>query len=101
MLRIIFYTLLTLNLVRADYKFETKWFRVPLDHFGFQRNETFEIKYLENEDNWDQGGGPIFFYTGNEVSFANTVMFLVRSRCLYFFARFSKTFPNFVMNIDY
>ncbi|KAJ0182820.1 hypothetical protein K1T71_002189 [Dendrolimus kikuchii] len=40
--------------------------QVPLDHFGFQRNETFQIKYLVNEDNWDRGNGPIFFYTGNE-----------------------------------
>lgn len=55
--------------VFAEYKFETKWFNVPLDHFSYQRNETFKIKYLVNDESWDQGGGPIFFYTGNEVSF--------------------------------
>ncbi|KAM3960893.1 lysosomal Pro-X carboxypeptidase [Aphomia sociella] len=52
--------------VRSEYKYQTKWFRVPLDHFGYQRNETFKIKYLENEDYWDKASGPIFFYTGNE-----------------------------------
>ncbi|CAH0724480.1 unnamed protein product, partial [Brenthis ino] len=55
-----------LGLVKSEYKYETKWFRVPLDHFGFQRNETFEIRYLENNDYWDRERGPIFFYTGNE-----------------------------------
>ncbi|XP_072947792.1 lysosomal Pro-X carboxypeptidase-like [Epargyreus clarus] len=57
---------LFLGSVVAEYKYETKWFKVPLDHFGYQRNETFNIKYLVNDDNWDRGGGPIFFYTGNE-----------------------------------
>lgn len=60
--------LLTLVSVKADYKYDTKWFEVPLDHFGFQRNETFKIKYLVNDESWDRGSGPIFFYTGNEVS---------------------------------
>lgn len=72
MIQIIFYIIVSLCIVRAEYKYETKFFRVPLDHFGFQRNETFEIKYLENDDNWDRGGGPIFFYTGNEVSYQYT-----------------------------
>ena len=68
---------MTLSAVHAEYKFATKWFRVPLDHFGFQRNETFQIKYLENNDNWDQGSGPIFFYTGNEVSFEDIILFYI------------------------
>lgn len=58
---------LTVGVV-CKYKYETKLFKVPLDHFGYQRNETFNIRYLVNEEHWDQGGGPIFFYTGNEVS---------------------------------
>ncbi|KAH9635749.1 hypothetical protein HF086_013857 [Spodoptera exigua] len=66
MFQTILYIVVSIVIVQAEYKFETKWFRVPLDHFGFQRNETFEIKYLVNDDNWDQGSGPIFFYTGNE-----------------------------------
>ncbi|XP_052737993.1 lysosomal Pro-X carboxypeptidase [Bicyclus anynana] len=59
-------TLILLNVVKCKYVYETKLFQVPLDHFGYQRNETFNIRYLVNEDNWDRGGGPIFFYTGNE-----------------------------------
>lgn len=55
-----------ISLVSAEYKYETKKFRVPLDHFGFQRNETFEITYLVNDDYWLKESGPIFFYTGNE-----------------------------------
>ncbi|XP_075991247.1 lysosomal Pro-X carboxypeptidase [Anticarsia gemmatalis] len=62
----IIYLISLLVVVGAEYKYETKWFTVPLDHFGFQRNETFQIKYLVNESYWDQGSGPIFFYTGNE-----------------------------------
>ncbi|CAH0592110.1 unnamed protein product [Chrysodeixis includens] len=66
MKQIIFCVIVCLSSVIADYKYETKYFKVPLDHFGFQRNETFDIKYLVNDDNWDRGNGPIFFYTGNE-----------------------------------
>ncbi|XP_047531131.1 lysosomal Pro-X carboxypeptidase [Vanessa atalanta] len=55
-----------LGLASCEYKYQTKWFTVPLDHFGFQRNETFKIRYLENSEYWDDGHGPIFFYTGNE-----------------------------------
>ncbi|XP_041975547.1 lysosomal Pro-X carboxypeptidase [Aricia agestis] len=51
--------------VQGKYNYTTEWFEVPLDHFSFQRNETFKIKYLVNKEQWD-GGGPIFFYTGNE-----------------------------------
>lgn len=57
-----------LSIVNCEYHYETKTFEVPLDHFSYHRNETFHIKYLENEEYWDASGGPIFFYTGNEVS---------------------------------
>lgn len=76
MFQTILYTVVSLVIVQAEYKYETKWFRVPLDHFGFQRNETFEIKYLVNDENWDQGSGPIFFYTGNEVSQCTCIRYL-------------------------
>ncbi|XP_060808087.1 lysosomal Pro-X carboxypeptidase [Amyelois transitella] len=61
-------TILTiiLSFASSEYKYETKWFTVPLDHFSFQRNETFKIKYLVNDSYWDRNNGPIFFYTGNE-----------------------------------
>ncbi|XP_039760397.1 lysosomal Pro-X carboxypeptidase [Pararge aegeria] len=54
------------NLVNCEYQYETKLFKVPLDHFGYQRNESFNIRYLVNDSFWDIGSGPIFFYTGNE-----------------------------------
>ncbi|XP_053616973.1 lysosomal Pro-X carboxypeptidase isoform X2 [Plodia interpunctella] len=64
----IVYTVITfaLSFANSEYTYETKWFTVPLDHFSFQRNETFKIKYLVNDTYWDRSRGPIFFYTGNE-----------------------------------
>ncbi|XP_050680480.1 lysosomal Pro-X carboxypeptidase [Leptidea sinapis] len=76
---IMWWLILLLPAVICDYKYETKWFKVPLDHFGFHRNETFNIKYLVNDTYWDKGGGPIFFYTGNEGQievFANHTGFM-------------------------
>ncbi|XP_015110405.1 lysosomal Pro-X carboxypeptidase [Diachasma alloeum] len=50
----------------SDYKYVIKKFRVPVDHFSFAGNETFEIRYLVN-NTWQSGKNPpIFFYTGNE-----------------------------------
>ncbi|CAH2103008.1 unnamed protein product [Euphydryas editha] len=66
MSKLLFILVLTIGIVSGKYKYETKWFTVPLDHFSFQRNETFQIRYLVNSDYWDNGTGPIFFYTGNE-----------------------------------
>ncbi|XP_026756593.2 lysosomal Pro-X carboxypeptidase [Galleria mellonella] len=66
MWRALFLLVALLATAKSEYKYETLWFKVPLDHFGYQRNETFQIKYLVNEDYWDRGNGPIFFYTGNE-----------------------------------
>lgn len=66
--------------VNTHYLYQTKWFEVPLDHFGLGRKETFKIKYLENEDYWNKNEyGPIFFYTGNEgqiEAFANYTGFM-------------------------
>ncbi|KAL0851613.1 hypothetical protein ABMA28_007392 [Loxostege sticticalis] len=64
--KIFILTILVVALVKTEYKYETKYFEVPLDHFGYQRNERFQIKYLVNDDYWDMQNGPIFFYTGNE-----------------------------------
>nr|CAD7398982.1 unnamed protein product [Timema cristinae] len=48
------------------YKFKIKHITVPVDHFSFANNNTFQLKYLINDTYWKQDGGPIFFYTGNE-----------------------------------
>lgn len=62
----LFIFLTILNSVKSEYKYETKWINMPVDHFGFQNKDTFRMKYLQSEDFWDSGKGPIFFYTGNE-----------------------------------
>ncbi|KAH8282704.1 hypothetical protein KR054_009227, partial [Drosophila jambulina] len=50
------------------YQYEIKEFQVPLDHFSFLINATFNIRYLYNDSFVDKSNGrtPIFFYTGNE-----------------------------------
>ncbi|KAF7989870.1 hypothetical protein HCN44_008544 [Aphidius gifuensis] len=54
------------NINEPTYKYVIKKFQVPVDHFSFSLNDTFEIRYLIN-DTWQKGNNPpIFFYTGNE-----------------------------------
>ncbi|XP_064539391.1 lysosomal Pro-X carboxypeptidase [Drosophila montana] len=54
----------------AEQKFQyaIKEFSVPLDHFSFLSNESFNIRYLYNDSYVDKANtqSPIFFYTGNE-----------------------------------
>ncbi|XP_050520084.1 lysosomal Pro-X carboxypeptidase [Daktulosphaira vitifoliae] len=63
----IFLILIFKNYIEG-YLFETKYFSVPVDHFSFTQNDTFQMKYLINDSYWDSNNGPIFFYTGNEGS---------------------------------
>ncbi|XP_031570369.1 lysosomal Pro-X carboxypeptidase-like [Actinia tenebrosa] len=59
-------------------KYETKYYEQKLDHFNFEKNETFQQRYLVNRKQW-KTGGPIFFYTGNEGDitwFANNTGFM-------------------------
>ncbi|SPP82232.1 lysosomal Pro-X carboxypeptidase [Drosophila guanche] len=52
----------------VKFKYEIKEFQVPLDHFSFLSNATFNIRYLYNDSFVDKKNAhtPIFFYTGNE-----------------------------------
>ncbi|XKL62403.1 hypothetical protein PGB90_002236 [Kerria lacca] len=50
----------------CSYVYETKYIDVPLDHFSYNDNRTFSLKYLVNDSYWKIENGPIFFYTGNE-----------------------------------
>lgn len=51
----------------STYRYETAWYNQTLDHFTFTTDAKFRQKYLYNDTWWDkEGGGPIFFYTGNE-----------------------------------
>lgn len=41
-------------------------FTLQIDHFGFLEDGVFKQRYLVADKHWQQPGGPIFFYTGNE-----------------------------------
>ncbi|EDV27532.1 uncharacterized protein TRIADDRAFT_21030 [Trichoplax adhaerens] len=51
---------------QAAVKYKTKYFDQIIDHFDWKSNATYRQRYLMNDDHWDKGTGPIFFYTGNE-----------------------------------
>ncbi|XP_020490553.2 lysosomal Pro-X carboxypeptidase [Labrus bergylta] len=46
--------------------YETFYFDQKIDHFGFLEDGTFKQRYLVAAKHWQQPGGPILFYTGNE-----------------------------------
>lgn len=39
---------------------------LQIDHFGFLEDGTFKQRYLLSDKHWQQPGGPVLFYTGNE-----------------------------------
>ncbi|XP_064880227.1 lysosomal Pro-X carboxypeptidase isoform X2 [Oncorhynchus nerka] len=55
-----------LNAQDTVINYETCYFDQKIDHFGFLEDGTFKQRYLVNNEHWDQKGGPILFYTGNE-----------------------------------
>ncbi|XP_037030345.1 lysosomal Pro-X carboxypeptidase isoform X2 [Bradysia coprophila] len=61
----VFLLLAVISLSNA-YKYDIKTFSVPLDHFSFASNKTFEIRYLINNTYTKDSKSPILFYTGNE-----------------------------------
>jgi len=87
------------------FKYEIKEFQVPLDHFSFLINATFNIRYLYNDTFVDKANArtPIFFYTGNEGDielFAQNTGFLweqaEKQRALVIFAEhryYGKSLP--------
>lgn len=50
----------------SGYNYTTNYITVPVDHFSYTNDDTFELKYLMNDTYWDVNKGPIFFYAGNE-----------------------------------
>uniref|UniRef100_A0A3Q0TFM0 Lysosomal Pro-X carboxypeptidase n=1 Tax=Amphilophus citrinellus TaxID=61819 RepID=A0A3Q0TFM0_AMPCI len=46
--------------------YKTFYFDQKIDHFGFLEDGTFKQRYLLSDKYWQQPGGPILFYTGNE-----------------------------------
>ena len=39
---------------------------LQVDHFSFANQDLYQMRYLVNDEYWDNNGGPIFFYCGNE-----------------------------------
>ncbi|XP_064476309.1 lysosomal Pro-X carboxypeptidase-like [Ornithodoros turicata] len=39
-----------------------------VDHFSFSKRDVFRQRYLVYDKHWNRKGGPIFFYTGNEMN---------------------------------
>ncbi|RXM93438.1 Dipeptidyl peptidase 2 [Acipenser ruthenus] len=52
----------------SEPKFEEKYFQQVVDHFNFNSHgdNTYQQRYLIQDQYWKKGYGPIFFYTGNE-----------------------------------
>ncbi|KAM8904786.1 lysosomal Pro-X carboxypeptidase [Spinachia spinachia] len=46
--------------------YDTLYFDQKIDHFGFLEDGTFKQRYLVARKHWQQPGGPVLFYTGNE-----------------------------------
>ncbi|KAL4366791.1 hypothetical protein GQ457_05G013990 [Hibiscus cannabinus] len=51
-----------------QYRYETRFFSQPLDHFSFLDLPRFPQRYLINTEHWvgPSRSGPIFLYCGNE-----------------------------------
>ncbi|KAK3788791.1 hypothetical protein RRG08_029239 [Elysia crispata] len=52
--------------LQSGHTYRTLYFDQKIDHFGFAQDQTFKNRYLVADQFWNQNGGPIFFYTGNE-----------------------------------
>uniref|UniRef100_A0A0B6Y9F8 Lysosomal Pro-X carboxypeptidase n=1 Tax=Arion vulgaris TaxID=1028688 RepID=A0A0B6Y9F8_9EUPU len=52
--------------LRDGYSYGTYYFDQQIDHLGFVVGATFKQRYLVADQFWNNNGGPIFFYTGNE-----------------------------------
>lgn len=57
-----------MNSSTVDY--ETHFMKMPVDHFGYANQDTFQLRYLFSDKHWGGDGHPIFFYTGNEGDIA-------------------------------
>ena len=73
------------------------WFEATIDHFNFRPttpDTTFNLRYLVNEDHYDNDKGPVFFYAGNEADifqFVNNSGFMFEAS-----AEFSTYIDNIV-----
>eukprot|EP00474_Spongospora_subterranea_P001741 CRZ02199.1 hypothetical protein [Spongospora subterranea] len=63
----------------CNLPFDTKWIKMPVDHFNFQNQQTFMLRTLVNADFFNVTNPVILFYSGNEGSievFANNTGFM-------------------------
>uniref|UniRef100_A0AAQ5WXA2 Lysosomal Pro-X carboxypeptidase n=1 Tax=Amphiprion ocellaris TaxID=80972 RepID=A0AAQ5WXA2_AMPOC len=55
-----------LNKFTTDFIYCSCFYFFQVDHFGFLEDDTFKQRYLVADKHWQQPGGPVLFYTGNE-----------------------------------
>lgn len=61
--------------LQAQFDFEPRWFRQPLDHFDKGRSETFLQRYWVSDRHYAPGG-PVIVLDGGETSGENRLPFL-------------------------
>lgn len=54
------------NALPSQFSYKTLYMTQKVDHFGFENDQTFQLRYLVADQFWNENSGPIFFYTGNE-----------------------------------
>ncbi|XP_077498828.1 lysosomal Pro-X carboxypeptidase-like [Amblyomma americanum] len=52
--------------LNLTYKIHT--FDALIDHFTYNKNTTFQLRYAIADQYWNRKGGPIFFHTGHQGS---------------------------------
>lgn len=50
----------------SKVSYQTKWFTQLTDHFTWANQDTFQQRYLVNDEHWCGKNCPILFYCGNE-----------------------------------
>ncbi|KAK7097322.1 lysosomal Pro-X carboxypeptidase-like isoform X1 [Littorina saxatilis] len=58
------------NALPSEFSYKTMYMTQNVDHFGFDNTQTYQQRYLVSNQFWNDDGGPIFFYTGNEGDIA-------------------------------
>uniref|UniRef100_A0A5S6QJV8 Uncharacterized protein n=1 Tax=Trichuris muris TaxID=70415 RepID=A0A5S6QJV8_TRIMR len=67
MLHCMFVLLANAVWIATAYKWNESWYDgMPVDHFSYDVNTTFRLRYLINTEHWQPKFGPVFFYCGNE-----------------------------------
>lgn len=54
------------NKINSKISYKTRWFTQLTDHFTWANQDTYQQRYLVNDDHWCGKNCPILFYCGNE-----------------------------------